>query len=206
MGLHVSTHPLAHHLTTTLRDKETGPHTFRQAARILSSLLAVEATASLPTKPVSVVTPIKEMTGAVLAQPLAVIPILRAGLSMLEPFLELFPEVAVGYVGLERDHETAEASSYYCKLPTLAGKAALVVDPMLATGGSASQAIDLVKAEGPASVRLVSVVAAPEGVARMQRDHPDVEIYCAALDEGLNDRSYIVPGLGDYGDRLYGTG
>lgn len=124
---------------------------------------------------------------------------------MLEPFLELFPDVAVGYVGLERNEETAEASSYYCKLPKLKDKVAIVVDPMLATGGSASQAIQLVKAESPHSIILVTVVAAPEGVAVIESDHPDVTIYTSALDRELNDKKYILPGLGDYGDRLFGT-
>lgn len=150
-------------------------------------------------------TPLETTDAITLRTPLAVIPILRAGLSMLEPFLELFPDVAVGYVGLERDEKTAKASSYYCKLPNLTEKVAIVVDPMLATGGSASQAIKLVKAESPHSVILVSVVAAPEGVARMNDDHPDVPIYVAALDRELNDKKYILPGLGDYGDRLFGT-
>lgn len=205
MSVHVTSHPLAAHLLTSLRDSSTPPLAFRSAARLLSQILALEATANLPTRAESIVTPLEPTDGVRLAQGLAVVPVLRAGLSMLEPFLELFPDVAVGYVGLERSHETAEAHSYYCKLPPMQGKAAFVVDPMLATGGSASQAIEVVKQKGPASVALVAVVAAPEGIAQVERAHPDVAIYTAAVDRGLNDRKYILPGLGDYGDRLYGT-
>ncbi|MBA4292508.1 uracil phosphoribosyltransferase [bacterium] len=205
MSVHVSTHPLAHHLLANLRNTSTDPQTFRRSAKILSTILALESTVTLPVKSSQVQTPLETTDSITLRTPLAVIPILRAGLSMLEPFLELFPDVAVGYVGLERDEKTAKASSYYCKLPNLTEKVAIVVDPMLATGGSASQAIKLVKAESPHSVILVSVVAAPEGVAKMNEDHPDVPIYVAALDRELNDKKYILPGLGDYGDRLFGT-
>jgi uracil phosphoribosyltransferase len=205
MSVHVSTHPLAHHLLANLRNTSTDPQTFRRSAKILSTILALESTVTLPVKSSQVQTPLETTDSITLRTPLAVIPILRAGLSMLEPFLELFPDVAVGYVGLERDEKTAKASSYYCKLPNLIEKVAIVVDPMLATGGSASQAIKLVKAESPHSVILVSVVAAPEGVAKMNEDHPDVPIYVAALDRELNDKKYILPGLGDYGDRLFGT-
>ena len=152
-----------------------------------------------------ITTPLEPMEGRVLAQGLVVIPILRAGLAMLEPFMELFPNVSVGYIGLERDHATAVASSYYCKLPNVARQTTLVVDPMLATGGSANQAIELVKAAGGSDVRLVCVVAAPEGVAAVNAAHPDVPLYAASLDRQLNDKKYICPGLGDFGDRLYGT-
>ncbi|HVL38660.1 MAG TPA: uracil phosphoribosyltransferase, partial [Fimbriimonadaceae bacterium] len=141
----------------------------------------------------------------VLGQPLAVVPVLRAGLGMLEPITDLFPDVSVGYIGLERHHDTAIAHSYYSKLPVLSGKYTLCVDPMLATGGSASQAISLIKTHGPDRVVMVSVVSAPEGVRRLERDHPEVEIFTAALDRQLNEQKYILPGLGDYGDRLYGT-
>jgi uracil phosphoribosyltransferase len=141
----------------------------------------------------------------VLAKPIAVVPILRAGLGMLQPFHDIFPDVSVGYVGLERDHATAIAHSYYCKLPPLAGKRVLVVDPMLATGGSAAQAITLVKAQGAAEVVFVCIVAAPEGVAHVHRAHPEMPIFAGALDRTLNERKYILPGLGDFGDRLYGT-
>jgi uracil phosphoribosyltransferase len=141
----------------------------------------------------------------VLARPLVIVPILRAGLGMVEPFLGLFPDVSVGYVGLERDHATAIAHSYYCKLPPLAGRRVLVIDPMLATGGSAVQTLDVVKAAGGTEVMLLCIVAAPEGVALVAQRHPEVQIFTAALDRELNARKYILPGLGDFGDRLYGT-
>ncbi|WP_395091384.1 uracil phosphoribosyltransferase [Armatimonas sp.] len=205
MAIHLCTHPLALHLLTGLRAAETDPQHFRPLARRLTTLLALEATRDLPITAVSLTTPLELMEGQVLAQGLVVIPILRAGLAMLEPFLELFPDVSVGYIGLERDHATAVASSYYCKLPQVTGKTTLVVDPMLATGGSANHAIALVKEAGAKDVRLVCVVAAPEGVAAVNEAHPDVPIYAAALDRQLNDKKYICPGLGDFGDRLYGT-
>jgi uracil phosphoribosyltransferase len=165
----------------------------------------LEATADLPIRKEIVETPLEKTEATKLGCGLAVVPILRAGLSMLESALELFPDVAVGYVGLERSHETAVASSYYSKLPPLAGRRVLCVDPMLATGGSASQAIALLKQHGATDVSLVCVVAAPEGVERMIQDHPEVPIFVAALDRELNGSKYILPGLGDYGDRLYGT-
>ncbi|MCB0825997.1 MAG: uracil phosphoribosyltransferase [Armatimonadetes bacterium] len=205
MGLHVSTHPLTAHLLTVLRDVTTPPSAFRSAARTLSTILSLEATADLESEAVSVQTPLEVTKGSRLENGLAAVPILRAGLSMLEPLLELFPDVAVGYIGLERDHETAEASRYYCKLPKLDGKVAVCLDPMLATGGSAAKAIELIKEGGPKRVVMVSVVAAPEGVEKLQAVHPDVPIYTAGLDRQLNPNKYILPGLGDYGDRLYGT-
>jgi uracil phosphoribosyltransferase len=205
MTIQLCTHPLAQHLLTGLRSTETDPQHFRPLARRLTTLLALEATQDLPTVATAITTPLEPMEGQILAQGLVVIPILRAGLAMLEPFLELFPNVSVGYIGLERDHATAVASSYYCKLPNVSGQTTLVVDPMLATGGSASQAIDLVKAAGGTDVRLVCVVASPEGVAAVNAAHPDVPIYAASLDRQLNDKKYICPGLGDFGDRLYGT-
>lgn len=205
MPLHVLEHPLAAHLLTCLRDKETAPEQFRAATRTLSMLLALEATRDLGSQPVSVETPVGPAKGTLIQEPIAVVPILRAGLGMLDPLLELFPKVDVGYIGLERHEETAVAHSYYCKLPDLEGKVAICLDPMLATGGSASQAVSLIKAGRPQRIVLVSVVAAPEGVQRMADDHADVPIHTAALDQGLNDKRYIVPGVGDYGDRLFGT-
>jgi uracil phosphoribosyltransferase len=188
MALTILQHPLAIHVLTHLRDQTTKPALFRTLARQITLLLALEA-----------------MTGRVLAKPLAVVSILRAGLAMVEPFLDLFPDVSVGYVGLERDHVTAIAHSYYCKLPLLAGRRVLVVDPMLATGGSAVQALDVVKAAGARDLALLCIVAAPEGVTLFEQRHPDVPIFVAALDRELNARKYILPGLGDFGDRLYGT-
>lgn len=198
-------HPLAQHLLTGLRDRDTPPSTYRALARTLSTLLVLEATRDLPVAVGRVQTPLEEAPAVRMAQGLAVVPILRAGLSMLEPALELFPDVAVGYIGLERSHETAVAQSYYCKLPNLTDRFCLLVDPMLATGGSAFQAVSLMKSHGAKAVRFACVIAAPEGIAVLETTHPDVEVVTAAVDRELNDKKYILPGLGDYGDRLYGT-
>src|SRR5688572_29711395 len=205
MPLHVVDQPLAQHLLSELREQTTPPETFRRLSWTLTTMLVLDATRAIPSEERSVSTPIKTTTGRVLGQGIAVVPVLRAGLGMLEPIVQLFPDVAVGYIGLERNHDTAIAHSYYVKLPNLDGRYTLCVDPMLATGGSASQAISLLKTHGGNPILMVSVVAAPEGVEKLQRDHPDVEIYTAALDRGLNEKKYILPGLGDYGDRLYGT-
>ena len=198
-------HPLAHHVLTHLRDKTTKPALFRTLSYQISLLLALEATRDLSTLPKKIETPLEPFGGRVLAKPLAVVPILRAGLGMLQPFHDIFPDVSVGYVGLERYHATAIARSYYCKLPPLENTRVVVVDPMLATGGSAAQAISLVKEKGGREVVFVCIVAAPEGVATVEKAHPDVPIIAGALDRALNDRKYILPGLGDFGDRLYGT-
>lgn len=205
MPLHVLQHPLAHHVLTHLRDKTTKPVLFRTLSYQISLLLALEATRDLATHEKEIETPLEKMSAKVLAQPLVVVPILRAGLGMLQPFHDVFPDVSVGYVGLERDHETAIARSYYCKLPPLAGARVLVVDPMLATGGSAAQALTLVKAQGATDIGFVCIVASPEGVAAVEKAHPDVPIHAGAVDRELNARKYILPGLGDFGDRLYGT-
>ena len=204
--LHVLQHPLAAHVITHLRDKTTKPATFRTLAYQISLLLAIEATRGLGTEDKAIETPLEPVTGKVMAQqPLVVVPILRAGLGMVQPFLDVFPDVSVGYIGLERDHETAVARSYYCKLPELAGRHVFLVDPMLATGGSAVQAIDVVKSAGGKQITLLGIVSSPEGVAALEKRHPEVPIYTAALDCGLNAKKYILPGLGDFGDRLYGT-
>lgn len=205
MPLHVLQHPLAQHVLTHLRDKTTKPVLFRTLSYQISLLLALEATRDLATMDKDIETPLEKMKAKVLAKPLVIVPILRAGLGMLQPFHDIFPDVSVGYVGLERDHQTAIARSYYCKLPPLAGARVLVVDPMLATGGSAAQALTLVKAQGATEVGFVCIVAAPEGVATVQQAHPDVPIHAGAVDRQLNERKYILPGLGDFGDRLYGT-
>ncbi len=206
MPLRVLSHPLAAHILTHLRDKTTKPATFRTLSYQLSLLLAIDSTSEVETEPKAIETPLESITARVLAyQPLVVVPILRAGLGMVQPFTDIFPDVAVGYIGLERDHETAKARSYYCKLPPLAGRHAFVVDPMLATGGSAVQALNIVKEKGPKDVRLVCIVSSPEGVAEVEKHHPGTIIHTAALDRGLNARKYILPGLGDFGDRLYGT-
>lgn len=205
MPLRLVAHPMAAHLVATLRDSATPPERFRHATRTLTTLLAIEATRSIGTATKTVQTPIELAEVTVLDQRLALVPVLRAGLGMLEPIVELFPDVTVGYIGLERHETTAIARSYYCKLPNLTEAFALCLDPMLATGGSASQAVSLMKSNGAAQVVMVCVVAAPEGVAKMTSDHPDVDIVCVALDRGLDARKFIVPGLGDFGDRLYGT-
>ena len=205
MPLHVVDHPLAKHLVRGLRDATTPPESFRRMADTLSTILILEATREVRTVADKVVTPLETASAERLDQGLAVVPVLRAGLSMLDPALRLFPNVAVGYIGLERSHDTAVAHSYYCKLPQLKGLFTLCCDPMLATGGSAAQAVSLLKSHGATSVVMVSVVAAPEGVAVFEAAHPQVQVFVAALDRGLDDNKYILPGLGDYGDRLYGT-
>jgi uracil phosphoribosyltransferase len=198
-------HPLARHLVTQLRDVGTDPARFRALTDRLTVILALDATRDLPLRPAPITTPLEPLIGDALAAGLVVVPILRAGLGMLSSIVNLFPDIVVGYIGLERDHTTAVASAYYCKLPPLEGRTVLVVDPMLATGGSACNAIDAVRAAGGGQIRLICIVAAPEGVAVVNEKHPDVEIVTAALDRELNDRKYILPGLGDFGDRLYGT-
>lgn len=206
MPLHVLDHPLAAHIITHLRDKSTKPATFRTLCYQISLLLAVEATSDIETETKEIETPLEKVTGRVLAhETLVVVPILRAGLGMVQPFSDLFPDVSVGYIGLERDHTTAIARSYYCKLPPLQNRHVFLVDPMLATGGSAVQALTIVKQQGAVNPTLVSIVAAPEGVAEVEKHHPGTPIHTAALDRELNARKYILPGLGDFGDRLYGT-
>ncbi len=205
MPLHILFHPLGAHVLTHLRDKTTKPVLFRTLSYQIALLLALEATRDLATEEKPIETPLEPATGRVLAKHLVVVPILRAGLGMLQPFHDIFPDVSVGYVGLERDHTTAVARNYYCKLPPLTGTRVIVVDPMLATGGSAAQAIEVVKAAGGKEIVFVCIVASPEGVAVMQKAHPEVPIHAGALDRALNSRKYILPGLGDFGDRLYGT-
>jgi len=205
MSLTVIAHPLAQHLLSRLRDRETQPEAFRALAHKLSLLLALEATADLALVSERIVTPMEPMDAPRLAARIAVVPILRAGLAMMEPVTQLFPDVTVGYIGLQRSEETAVAHSYYCKLPPLSDRVTLCLDPMLATGGSASQAVSFLKANGAEDVRMVCIVAAPEGVARLRADHPDVRIVAAALDRELDPNKFILPGLGDFGDRLFGT-
>lgn len=206
MPLHILAHPLAAHIITHLRDKTTRPATFRTLAYQISLLLAIEATSEIGTEEKQIETPLERVTGRVLAhQPIVVVPILRAGLGMLQPFTDIFPDVSVGYIGLERDHETAKARSYYCKLPPLAGRHVFAVDPMLATGGSAAQALTVLKESGAVNPALVCIVSSPEGVAEVELQHPGTVIHTAAHDRALNVKKYILPGLGDFGDRLYGT-
>jgi uracil phosphoribosyltransferase len=165
----------------------------------------LEATRDLATESVRVETPLESCPGRVLSAPLVVVPILRAGLGMLQPFTDLFPSVSIGYIGLERDHETAIAHSYYCKLPSLSSEPVIIVDPMLATGGSAVKTITVLRESGARDIRLVCIVSAPEGVSAVERIDPALPVFTAALDRELNERKYILPGLGDFGDRLYGT-
>jgi uracil phosphoribosyltransferase len=203
--LHLLNHPLAAHVVTHLRDRTTKPATFRTLAYQISLLLALEATRDLAMGKITVQTPLEPHAGNVLTQPLVLVPILRAGIAMVQPFTDLFPDVSVGYIGLERDEQTAVARSYYSKLPPFGSKRVLILDPMLATGGSAVQAIELVNANRPADMRLVCIVCAPEGVRAVEEIDPEINIIAAALDRELNTRKYILPGLGDFGDRLYGT-
>jgi uracil phosphoribosyltransferase len=204
--LKVSNHPLVADSLRGLRDRSTTPDEFRVLARKVITLLLYEATADLPVRHGKVQTPLTEAAATWIARDVVAIPVLRAGLGLLGPALELLPRVSVGYIGLERDEETAVARIYYQKLPKLKGKVPLLLDPMLATGGSAAQALDLIKEAGGRDTRMVCIVAAPEGVKVLQERHPEVDIYTAAVDERLNDRAYIIPGLGDFGDRLFGTG
>jgi len=205
MPLHVLSHPLGADVLTHLRDRTTKPALFRTLSYQISLLLALEATRDLATEEKQIETPMEPMNGRVLARQLVVVPILRAGLGMVQPFQDTFPDVSIGYVGLERDHTTAIARSYYCKLPPLDHKRVVVVDPMLATGGSAAQALDVVKAAGARDIVFVCIVASPEGVAAVEQAHPAVPVHAGALDRALNAKKYILPGLGDFGDRLYGT-
>lgn len=204
---HLFNHPLITHKLTIMRRRETGSKDFRQLLDEITMLMGYEITRDLPLEDVMIETPIAPMQALrISGKKLAIIPILRAGLGMVDGMLSLVPVAKVGHIGLYRDPETHLPVEYYCKLPTDIGeRIVIVVDPMLATGGSASDAISMLKAKGVNSIRLMCLVAAPEGVAKVQADHPDVDIYAAGLDECLNEHAYIVPGLGDAGDRLFGT-
>jgi uracil phosphoribosyltransferase len=203
--LHVLNHPLGAHIMTHLRDRTTKPVIFRTLTYQIGLLLALESTRDLRTKETLIETPLEAYRGAVLSDSLVLVPILRAAIGLVQPFTDLFPDVSIGYVGLERDHETAVARNYYCKLPPWAGRHVLIVDPMLATGGSAVQTIRLVQENGGQNISVVCVVAAPEGVKAVEAADSSIQIFAAAIDRELNSRRYILPGLGDYGDRLYGT-
>ncbi len=205
--LHVVNHPLVQHKLTIMRKKETNNKDFRELLEEITLFVGCEATGDFPTVETEIETPVSAMVGKEMAgrQP-AIIPVLRAGLGMVDGLLSLMPAAKVGHIGLYRDEDTHEPVQYYCKLPMdIAERMVFVCDPMLATGGSACGAITLLKRAGVTRIRLVCLVAAPEGVQRLQQEHPDVDIYCAALDERLNADAYIIPGLGDAGDRLYGT-
>jgi uracil phosphoribosyltransferase len=206
-ALHVIDHPLIQHKLTIMRKKETGSKDFRQMLSEITVLMGYELTRDLPLDDVEIETPVTKMTGkAITGKKLAIVPILRAGLGMVDGLLNLVPVAKVGHIGLYRDPETHEPVEYYCKLPAdISERLVILADPMLATGGSASDAVTQIKRRGASNIRLLNLVAAPEGVAKVQKDHPDVDIYCAALDDCLNEHAYIVPGLGDAGDRLFGT-
>lgn len=205
--LHVINHPLIQHKLTHMRKTETGPKDFRQLLKEISMLMGYEVTRDLPLEDIEIDTPIQKMTAKVISgKKVAIVPILRAGLGMVDGLLDLVPVAKVGHIGLYRDPETHEPHEYYCKLPTDIGeRIVIVVDPMLATGGSAADAITMLKKHGCTNIRFECLVSAPEGIRKVQETHPDVDIYTAAVDERLNDHAYIIPGLGDAGDRLFGT-
>ncbi len=206
-NLHVSQHPAVRHKLAILRDQRTEPKKFREVVRELSWLLGYEALADARTQPLEIQTPIEPMAAEELADRIGLIPILRAGLGMVDAMLELMPTAEVWHLGLFRDERTLRPVEYYNKLPdTSTVDLCLILDPMLATGGSATAAIEVLKKWGAVRIKLVNLIAAPEGVAAVLAAHPDVEIHCAALDRQLNDRGYIMPGLGDAGDRQFGTG
>ena len=199
-------HPLVQDALAELRDTRTAPPAFRRAANRISVLLAAEALRDVPVSPAVVTTPLGPADGHVVRTDVVVVPVLRAGLGMLDAVLELLPSARVGHIGLQRDEATAIASRYYSKLPAnVAESFVLMIDPMLATGGSAAAAIDLIKAAGARTIRMICIVSAPEGVTLLEARHPDVVIYTPVIDRELNAHKFIVPGLGDFGDRLYGT-
>lgn len=205
--VHILDHPLLQHKVSILRDENTGVKEFREVVSEIASLMCYEATRDLPLEDVEIKTPVAVAKVKSLAgKKLAIVPVLRAGLGMVDGILTLIPSVKVGHIGLYRDPDTLEPVEYYCKMPTdITERDVIILDPMLATGGSASAAIQFIKNYEVKHIKLMNIIAAPEGIERVHRDHPDVEIYCAALDEKLNDHGYIVPGLGDAGDRIFGT-
>jgi len=204
--VHIVDHPLVHDALAELRDKRTTPERFRRAATRISVLLVAEAMRDVPSTAVTVDTPLGPADGRRTADEIVVVPVLRAGLGMLDAVLDLAPRARVGHIGLQRDEMTAVASQYYAKLPTALEKSfVLMIDPMLATGGSAVAALDLLRRAGARDVRIVCIVAAPEGLSVVERHHPGVVVYTPVVDRGLNEHKFIVPGLGDFGDRLYGT-
>jgi len=206
-NLHASPHPLVAHKLSRLRDKDTNPKKFRELVREIAALLAYEATADLLTVPRELETPLAKTTGAELREKIGLVPILRAGLGMVEGFWELMPTAEVWHIGLYRDEKTLRPVEYYNKLPLEPTvSVCLILDPMLATGGSAIATADVLKRWGVKKIKFVGLIGAPEGIAAMQAAHPDIPIHLAAIDERLNARAYILPGLGDAGDRQFGTG
>ena len=206
-NLTIISHPLVKRDLTLLRNEKTPSNTFRSVLRRTASLMAYEVTKDLRLRPVRVRTPLESTAGSVVRDPIILIPILRAGLGLVGGFVEVIPDARVGHIGLYRDEETLKPVDYYLKFPKkLSGALSIVLDPMLATGGSADAALTYLKERGARKIRFVSLVAAPEGVQRLSRAHPDVRIYTCALDRKLNSKGYILPGLGDAGDRIFGTG
>lgn len=204
--LHVLKHPLITHKLTQMRKKQTGTKDFRQNLDEIAGLMAYEITRDLPIQKVQIETPVQMCDTYELEKEIILVPILRAGLGMVNGICNLIPTVKVAHVGLYRDEETLEPHVYFEKYPkSIKDSIVMIVDPMLATGGSANAAIDMVKKQGAKSIRLVCLVGAPQGVANVEKEHPDIDIYLAALDEKLNEKGYIVPGLGDAGDRIFGT-
>lgn len=205
--LHVIDHPLIQHKLTYMRKKETGPKDFRQLLTEISELMGYEVTRDLPLEDCEIETPMQKMTAKIISgKKIAIVPILRAGLGMVDGLLDLVPVAKVGHIGLYRDPKTHLPVEYYCKLPPdVSERLVIVVDPMLATGGSASDAITMLKKRGCISIRLMCLVSVPEGIKKVQETHPDVDIFTASVDEKLNENAYILPGLGDAGDRLFGT-
>jgi uracil phosphoribosyltransferase len=204
--LHIVQHPLIEHKLTLIRRKDTGTKDFRENLNEIAGLMAYEITRDVPVREVQTETPMEQCTTLELSKSIVLIPILRAGLGMVDGISSLIPTVKVGHVGMYRNHQTLEPENYYAKFPiNIKDAVVLVLDPMLATGGSASSAIETLKKEGASIIKLVCIVGAPEGVQRIENDHPDVEIYLASLDRGLDKNGYIVPGLGDAGDRIFGT-
>lgn len=200
-------HPLIRHKLAIIRNKDTNTKQFREVVSELATLIAYEAFKEVPTVEIDIETPLEVTKQTVIKEnSIAIVPILRAGLGMVDGILSLFPTAKVGHIGLYRDEETLEPQEYYCKLPVaIEDKVVMVVDPMLATGGSASDAITMLKKRGCTKIKLLSIIAAPEGVKKMAEDHPDVEIFISTLDRCLNEHGYILPGLGDAGDRIFGT-
>ena len=205
--VHVLDHPLLQHKLSILRDERTGVKDFREIVSEIATLMCYEATRDLPLEDVEVQTPIaKAVTKQISGKKMAIVPILRAGLGMVDGIHTLIPLAKVGHIGLFRDPKTLEPVKYYCKMPNdISERDVIILDPMLATGGSASAAISFIKEYGVTHLKLMNILAAPEGIERVRQDHPDVEIYVAAVDPCLNDHGYIVPGLGDAGDRIFGT-
>ncbi len=204
--VHIMSHPLITHKLSIMRDKNTSVKDFRECAHEVALLIGYEATKDLKLEDYELETPIKKTIGKRIEKQVALVPILRAGLGMVDAIMNLIPASKIGHIGLYRNEETLEPVEYYCKLPSdIQKRQVLVLDPMLATGGSAVAAINFIKKRGAKNIKFVCIIAAPEGVETLRKAHPDVEIFCGALDETLNENGYIVPGLGDAGDRLFGT-